>query len=95
MKGVKKRLQNAIEKTQKLPDGWFGNKRASIEELPSVKNKQNKVRKNLFLEMKTVKFLEKKSKEHSVTFTSLANDILTEFVKNQISKSKSIYKNRK
>ena len=69
MKEVKKRLQSAVEKTQKLPDNWFGNRRASIEELPSVKNKQNKVRKNLFLEVKTVKFLEKKSKEHSVTFT--------------------------
>ena len=95
MKSTKKRLQIAIEKTQKLPDSWFGNRRASIEELPSVQNKWNKVRKNLFLEIKTVKFLEKKSKEYSVTFTSLANDILTEFVKGQIGKNKNISKNRR
>ena len=88
MKNAKKQLQTALEKTQKLPNSWFGNRRASIKDLPSVKNKQNKVRKNLFLEIETVKFLEEKSKEHSVTFTSLANDILTEFVRSQINKNR-------
>ena len=82
MKHKKTKLAMALNTTNELPDDWFGNESARIEDLPSVKNKKTKVRKNLFIEYETVAYLELQSKKTGVPFTSLANDILTGFVMN-------------
>ena len=80
MRSAKKRLKSALEKTQKLPDSWFGRERARIEDLPTVRYRTEKVRKNIFIDAETVKYLEDESEKYGVPFTGLVNDILLMFV---------------
>ena len=82
----KKRLNVAMKKNRELPDSWFGGEVATIEDLPSIKGKKEKVRKNLFIDLEIVEFLEKKSKQHGVAFTGIVNDILRNFIENESKK---------
>ncbi len=84
----KKRLNMAMRKTRELPDSWFGDEVATVEDLPSIKEKKEKVRKNLFIDLEIVEFLEKKSKQHGVAFTGIVNDILRNFIENESKKNK-------
>ena len=87
MRRSKKRLDMAIKKTEQLPGHWFGDEVASIEDLPSIKEKKEKVRKNIFIDLEIVEFLEKKSEQHGVAFTGIVNDILRNFIENESKKS--------
>ena len=81
MKRAAKRLKKAQEKVHNLPDKWFGNASANIEDLPSIKNRSERVRKNLFLDAEVVNHLEGESEKYGVPFTGLVNDILLTFVR--------------
>ena len=80
MRSAKNRLKSAHDKTRKLPDSWFGVERASIEDLPTIRRRTEKVRKNIFIDAETVKYLEGESERYGVPFTGLVNDILLMFV---------------
>ena len=83
-KTAKKKLEKALKNTKNTPDSWFGSEIASAEDLPSIKDKKNKVRKNIFIDEDTADYIEDLSKKHGVGFTSIANDILSSFVENEI-----------
>lgn len=80
MSRAQKRLHSAIEKTAALPDSWFGDIEASVQELPSIQGKRDRVRKNIYINKKTAEILETLSEKNGVSFTDIANDILTRFV---------------
>ncbi|MCB0385998.1 MAG: hypothetical protein KDD43_11445 [Bdellovibrionales bacterium] len=84
---AKKRLDSALRKTDELPDGWFGEVEASVEDLPSVKRKR--VRKNIFIDVETAAALDYFCEKHQVTFTDIANDILTNFVRREKRKKRA------
>ena len=88
MRSAKKQLERAQKKSRELPDSWFGEKRASIEDLPTVKQKVERVRKNIFIDAKTVEYLEDESEKYGVPFTGLVNDILLMFVEQNKKKKK-------
>lgn len=77
---AKNKLKKAVKKTRNLPDEWFGREQAKIENLPSIRKKKERIRKNIFIERPTASYLEKVSKKYEISFTELANDILTQFV---------------
>ena len=80
MKRAAKRLKQAQEKVRNLPGNWFGNASAQIEDLPSIKSRTERIRKNLFLDAEVVNHLEGESEKYGVPFTGLVNDILLMFV---------------
>jgi hypothetical protein len=80
MSRAQKKLETALKKTAELPDSWFGNIEASIQELPSIQGKRDRVRKNIYVDKKTAEILETISEKNGVSFTDIANDILTRFV---------------
>jgi hypothetical protein len=77
---AKQKLEAALQKTNQLPDDWFGTIQASIEDLPSIQAKTQKVRKNIFIDKGTADRIEDICKKHNVSFTDVANDILAKFV---------------
>ena len=81
MSRARKKLDAALKKTDELPDDWFGQVEASVEDLPSVKRKR--VRKNIFIDVEVAEALDYFCDKHKVTFTDIANDILTKFVKQE------------
>ena len=80
MKRAKNQLKSAQDKTRNLPDRWFGRENASVEDLPVVRHKTERVRKNIFIDVETVEYLEGESERYGVPFTGLVNDILLMFV---------------
>jgi hypothetical protein len=82
MSNAKKRLDAALKNTDELPDHWFGNEKASYEDLPSLR-RHRRVRKNIFIEEAIVNELEEFCKKNRVSFTDIANDILRSFVARQ------------
>ena len=86
MNNSRKKLNAALAKTKTLPEDWFGDIEASVNELPSVQ-KSKRVRKNIFIDQATVEALEYICKEKDVAFTELSNDILTSFVNQKKKKS--------
>ncbi len=80
MSRAKQKLEAALQRTSQLPNDWFGSIQASIEELPSIQAKSQRIRKNIFIEKSTVERIEDICKKHNVSFTDLANDILAKFV---------------
>ena len=83
MSRAKQRLGTALKKTRGLSDNWFGSVEASVEELPSIQSKTKRVRKNIYIEEETADKIEGICKKHGVSFTEVANDILTKFVSGQ------------
>ena len=79
MSRPKKKLEAAFRKTDELPDSWFGGAEASMDELPSVL-RSKRVRKNIFVEQATAEALEQFCQNNKVSFTDVANDILTKYV---------------
>ena len=80
MSRAQKKLDVALKKTERLPDSWFGDIEASVQELPSIQSKRDRVRKNIYIDKKTVDILEDISEKNGVSFTDIANDILSRFV---------------
>lgn len=79
---AKRQLERALKRTEELPQSWFGTAEISADELPSVQ-RSRRVRKNIYVEQVTADALEQFCKQHKVSFTDVANDILTNFVKNK------------
>ncbi len=79
MSKAKKKLEAALAKTEQLPKDWFSNVDIAMDDLPSVR-KARRVRKNIFLDEPTAEALEKFCHQKNVSFTDIANDILTAFV---------------
>ncbi len=77
---AKKQLEKALRKTDELPESWFGTADILADELPSVQ-RSRRVRKNIYIEQITADALEQFCSKHNVSFTDVANDILTKFVK--------------
>ena len=82
MSRAKKALEAALKRTNELPDSWFGPEEASLEDLPSVL-RSKRVRKNIFIEQGTADELEQFCRKKGVSFTDVANDILTKYVSAQ------------
>jgi hypothetical protein len=82
MSKSKKTLEAALKKTDGLPSHWFGAEEALMDELPSVL-RSKRVRKNIFIEKATADALEQFCERNHVSFTDVANDILTKFVSAQ------------
>ena len=80
MSRAQKKFEMALKKTAELPDSWFGNIEASVQELPSIQGKRDRVRKNIYIDKETAEILETISEKNGVSFTDIANDILTRFV---------------
>ena len=87
MNKARKKLNAALKHTDELPENWFGVEEASIEDLPSIQ-RNRRIRKNIYIEEKTVNALEHFCEQHKTSFTDIANDILTKFVKNQKEKAR-------
>ena len=82
MSRSKKAFAAALKKTDELPDAWFGSEEASLDDLPSVL-RSRRVRKNIFIEQSTAEALEQFCAKNRVSFTDVANDILTKYVSSQ------------
>lgn len=77
---TKQKLEASLRKTDELPEDWFGTIQASIEDLPSIKAKNKRIRKNIYIDASAAEKIESICNKHNVSFTEVANDILCKFV---------------